>query len=155
MSSLKQIKANGANAKHSTGPRTDAGKARSRLNSWKHGLSAEQIVIGDEHAAEFEALRAEFWREWQPIGALESVLVDRLAVYEWRLRRVPGFEEDCIRMGAFSYPSRLSLLSRYEASLLNAFNRTMQQLLVLQERRRLDEEMALPPPANDDAPKPD
>ena len=58
-------------------------------------------------------------------------------------------------MGTFNFPNMLSLLSRYEAGLLNAFNRTMQQLLVLQERQRLDEEMALPPPANDDAPKPD
>ena len=33
-------------------------------------------------------------------------------------------------MGAFNYPARLSLLSRYEAGLLNAFNRAMQQLLV-------------------------
>ena len=98
---------------------------------------------------------AELWRELQPLGALESVLVDRLVVYEWRPRRVPGFEESCVGMGAFNYPSRLSLLSRYEAGLLNAFNRTMQQLLVLQEHRRQEEEKTkvLPPPAaNDDAP---
>ena len=152
MASLKQITANRANARRSTGPRTDAGKARSRLNAWKHGISAEQIVIVDEDPADFEALRAELWREWQPVGALEIVLLDRLAVYEWRLRRVPGFEESCLGMGAFNYPARLSLLSRYETGLLNAFNRALQQLLVLQERRRLEEEMALPPPANDDVP---
>ena len=121
------------------------------MNSWKHGLSAEQIVIGDEDPAEFEALRAEFWREWQRVGALESVIVDRLVVYEWRLRRVPGFEDDCLGMGAFNYPARLGLLSRYEAGLLNAFNRTMQQLLVLQERRRQAEEKTkvLPPTSSE------
>ena len=40
MATLKQIAANRANAERSTGPRTRAGKARSRLNSWKHGLTA-------------------------------------------------------------------------------------------------------------------
>jgi hypothetical protein len=47
-----------ANAKRSTGPQTRAGKARSRLNAVKHGLTAKDIVIGDEDPKEFEALRS-------------------------------------------------------------------------------------------------
>ena len=45
MASEKQIEANRANAQHSTGPKTPAGKAISRLNALKHGLTAEIAVI--------------------------------------------------------------------------------------------------------------
>jgi hypothetical protein len=39
MSSPQKISANCANAQRSTGPRSAAGKAQSRLNAWKHGLA--------------------------------------------------------------------------------------------------------------------
>ena len=39
MASEKQILANRANAKKSTGPRTAAGRAKSSRNSYRHGLS--------------------------------------------------------------------------------------------------------------------
>lgn len=39
MASNRQIEANRGNAKRSTGPRTEAGKARSSRNSFRHGLS--------------------------------------------------------------------------------------------------------------------
>ena len=39
MASNRQIKANRENAKRSTGPKTEAGKARSRRNALRHGLS--------------------------------------------------------------------------------------------------------------------
>ena len=39
MATEKQIAANRANAKHSTGPRTAAGKVKSSRNAYRHGLS--------------------------------------------------------------------------------------------------------------------
>ncbi len=39
MASQKQIEANRRNALKSTGPKTQAGRARSRMNALKHGLS--------------------------------------------------------------------------------------------------------------------
>jgi len=39
MASEKQIAANRANAKKSTGPRTPAGRAKSSRNAYRHGLS--------------------------------------------------------------------------------------------------------------------
>jgi hypothetical protein len=39
MASEKQISANRANAKKSTGPRTMAGRAKSSRNAYRHGLS--------------------------------------------------------------------------------------------------------------------
>lgn len=40
MTSARQRNANRANAKRSTGPRTEAGKAAARLNARRHGLAA-------------------------------------------------------------------------------------------------------------------
>jgi len=92
MATEKQLQANRANAQKSTGPRTEAGKARSRLNSRKHGLSAKMLIIVGENADDFDQLRAELMDEYDPQSALECELVERLAGILWRLRRVPFFE---------------------------------------------------------------
>ena len=44
MATEKQIIANQQNAQHSTGPRTESGKRRSRRNAIRHGLTAETII---------------------------------------------------------------------------------------------------------------
>jgi hypothetical protein len=44
MATEKQILANQQNAQHSTGPRTEAGKRRSRRNAVRHGLTAETLI---------------------------------------------------------------------------------------------------------------
>ena len=97
MTSQRQFEANRANAKRSTGPRTSDGKARSRMNAVKHGLTAKYIVIGDEDPDEFEALRADLESDFQPSTRLEYELVDRLAGLLWRLRRVPGVEAALVK----------------------------------------------------------
>ncbi|MGB5901670.1 MAG: hypothetical protein WBH00_02375 [Xanthobacteraceae bacterium] len=52
MATAKQIAANRANAKRSTGPKTAAGKARSRRNAFKHGFSVD-LELTPELAARF------------------------------------------------------------------------------------------------------
>ena len=44
MMSRKQLEANKANAKRSTGPRSDAGKTWSRMNALKHGFSSQELL---------------------------------------------------------------------------------------------------------------
>jgi hypothetical protein len=92
MTSKKQISANRANAKRSTGPKTATGKRRSSLNALKHGLTAQTIVVGDEDPAQFEALRDGYADDYSPATNTEQELVERLAAYSWRLRRIPLFE---------------------------------------------------------------
>jgi len=92
MASTKQLEANRANANNSTGPRSRTGKARSRLNSRKHGLTAKTLITVGECADDFDQLRAELIDEHEPQSFLECELVERLAGILWRLRRVPFFE---------------------------------------------------------------
>jgi hypothetical protein len=96
MTSAKESKANRSNATRSTGPKSASGKSRSRMNSLKHGLTAKQIVIGDEDPTEFQELRDTLEEEFAPLAGLEAQLVDRLALLLWRLRRVPRFEASII-----------------------------------------------------------
>ena len=79
MATNKQLEANKQNAKKSTGPRSQAGKARSRLNSRKHGLTAKTLIIDGECADDFEQLRAELMEQYDPQSAMECELVERLA----------------------------------------------------------------------------
>jgi hypothetical protein len=79
MTSDKQLHANRANATKSTGPRSQAGKARSRLNSRKHGLTAKMLINVGENADDFDELRAELMAGHDPQSALECELVERLA----------------------------------------------------------------------------
>ena len=92
MTSISQIEANRANATKSTGPKTAAGKARSRWNAHKHGLTAETLTIAGEDAGDFEELRDALIERYRPRCVLEAELVDRLAGLLWRLRRAPAFE---------------------------------------------------------------
>ena len=92
MTSNKQLHANQANATKSTGPRSQAGRARSCLNSRKHGLTAKMLIIVGENADDFDQLRVELMDEHNPQSVLECELVERLTGILWRLRRVPLFE---------------------------------------------------------------
>jgi hypothetical protein len=92
MATSKQIKANRANARRSTGPRTTAGKAKSSLNALKHGLRAQTAVLPGENIADFHTLIDELEDQFQPATALEWTLLRQLADAEWRMRRVPHIE---------------------------------------------------------------
>jgi hypothetical protein len=73
MSSDKQVRANRANAKRSTGPQSGYGKSIARMNAYKHGLTAETIIIGDEDPKAFEALRAQLLEEYNPRPGMPGI----------------------------------------------------------------------------------
>jgi len=92
VTSERQKAANQANALHSTGPKTQEGKAVVRLNALRHGLLARDVVLPGEDADAFEDLwnqvRANFW----PVGPIEELLVDRIVNAMWRLQRLARAE---------------------------------------------------------------
>jgi hypothetical protein len=86
------------------------------MNAWKHGVRAEKVVIAGEDAEDLQAIQRELWEEHQPLPGMESLLVERLAHYAWRMRRAVVFEQALLGDGPF-YRFRLgyhSNLLRYE-----------------------------------------
>ncbi len=66
MATKEQIAANRKNAKKSTGPRSQPGKDKVKLNGLRHGLRAEQLVLPSEDAAEFKAFVDAWMDDWKP-----------------------------------------------------------------------------------------
>jgi len=96
--STRQVRANRRNAARSTGPKSPAGKAISSRNATRHGILASAVTLPGEQAEEFEAWRQACIAERQPRTAIESILVDKLALIGWRLRRVYPAEVGQIRL---------------------------------------------------------
>jgi hypothetical protein len=92
----KQVEANRRNALQSTGPKTPEGVEKCKLNSFRHGLRAVQIVVPGEDAAEWEAHRDAIVADLGPVGAMETALAEQVAAKLWRLGRVVRFEADLI-----------------------------------------------------------
>jgi hypothetical protein len=92
MTSDKQLEANRLNAQHSTGPRSDEGKAASRFNALKHGLDAKSHIIPGEDAAHFETLAEEYFAQFQPAGPAEEMLVRVIVESDWFSRRYARIE---------------------------------------------------------------
>ena len=70
-----------------TGPRTAAGKRRSRMNAIKHGSYSKHLLLEGEDRSEFERLYRGLRSEWQPVGVGEMLEVEHLAGLYWRRRR--------------------------------------------------------------------
>ena len=92
MSSLRQIEANRRNARLSTGPVTEEGKAKSRRNALRHGLAAETVIVALEDADDYAAFEMAVTADYDAQSAVERELVLRLASLLWRLRRVTAIE---------------------------------------------------------------
>ncbi len=71
------------NSRKSTGPRSEAGKARARYNALKHGMRAESLILPGEDSAEFEVRRLVLHNQIQPRNDIEAELVDHLARNLW------------------------------------------------------------------------
>lgn len=97
----KKAAANRRNAQLSTGPRTEEGKSRSRRNALKHGVLASALLItkgeGAEEQAEFNELVCALYEDLAPVGVLEEILVEKIAVCTWRQKRALLCENGMIR----------------------------------------------------------
>ena len=95
MATRRQIKANRRNARSSTGPKTEAGKAASSANALSHGLTAvNAVVLPEEDPDKFERLREGVVADLAPAGALQQALAHRIAMLLWRLHRVNRLEAE-------------------------------------------------------------
>ena len=86
MATAAQISANRANARHSTGPRTPAGKAASTRNSTRHGFRSQSVLLPGDDPAEYEALLVELREHFDPTDLTE----DRSSPGDGRRRVAPA-----------------------------------------------------------------
>ena len=94
MTSPKQITANIENAKKSTGPRTVAGKAITRLNAVRDNITGQITTLSSEERDIFEKLRAEQIAALAPKTPDERQLADGIAWDTWRLNRLRAVESN-------------------------------------------------------------
>ena len=116
MASEKQIQANRKNAKNSTGPKTAAGRARSRRNALRHGLSLP-LTLDTEMAAKADLIRqslvAEQAKPTQVVAAIEFAQAQldllRIRAVRRQMMAVPDLVS-----GDLTHLRRLVALDRYE-----------------------------------------
>lgn len=90
--SPQKLAANRRNATRSTGPRTPGGKAVVAKNAIRHGLTARDVVSADESQGAFKSFAAALVEQLAPVGAVESMLAERVTHCAWRLRRAVRLE---------------------------------------------------------------
>lgn len=90
--SLRKVESNRRNSQKSTGPKTATGKKRVSRNATKHGFYSKWLLIqhpdGKESQVEYDAFHADVFKHCQPVGWLEELWVEKIAVLSWRLRRL-------------------------------------------------------------------
>jgi hypothetical protein len=88
MATEAQIEANRRNAGRSTGPRTQAGKDRSRLNAVDHGGRAMLPVLPGENPGEYETKSAAWRLSIKPRNPSEEFLIDRIVSLDLQSKRI-------------------------------------------------------------------
>jgi hypothetical protein len=146
--SLDRAEINRANAEHSTGPQTPAGKQRSSLNALRHGLTSQIVVMPGEDLEAYHAHFKAFSDEYQPSGATEAHLVQALADTSWRQNRIAAIEANVLKFATMSImpendAKALANLSLHSQRLSRIFERTVAQLRDLQKTRLAKEQQDL------------
>ena len=166
MTTAAQTRANQANAKNFTGPRTPEGKARASANAAKHGLtsrSTERFAPKDQE--EYNGFRAGLLQELAPVGTEELSQFERHAFCLYMLERAQTFEaisqEHWIKDPASPVLTRnLETIQRYRRNYERDADRAYKNLSNLQAERilraetnntlqsELNTQLAVPPAAN-------
>ena len=140
MNSAALQTANAANARLSTGPRTDEGKSCSSQNARQHGLTAAELVIAAEDREEFDELHVQLQADIRPQGALQQILFDQLVAAAWNLRRIRRMETE-LTASAKTYldildnpdlTAKLGRLARHHTRIERTFHRSLRELKSLQ-----------------------
>ncbi len=143
---------NRANSQYSTGPTSDAGKQRSKLNALRHGLTGHTIVLPSEDLAAYQSHSQRYLSQFHPKGVLEEQLVQIITDTTWRLNRIAALENNLLTLGIAEYTGSqdelamaavfrdqakvIAALGMHEQRLSRQFDRTLKQLRAIQAERR-------------------
>jgi hypothetical protein len=115
-----QLTARRENAKHSTGPTTTAGKKRSSLNAFRHGLTGQIVVHTPEDQEAFKKHCDAIREDLHPEGALETDLAQAIAEDRWRLNRARALENTIFALGQSEHLPPDGSYSELDAALAQA-----------------------------------
>ena len=146
MATAKQIAGNRLNAKRSTGPKTDAGRATVSQNNFRHGLRGKFHIIPEiESHEEYDRLLNELLEDEQPAGRAEVELVIKMAEHTWLSKRALKMQDACFvpqpdtpenkksDTAQIGIASDLERWVRYQASHNREYQRASKEL---QDRRK-------------------
>ena len=85
--SQRKIEANRRNAKKSTGPKTEEGKARSAMNSIKYGIYSDKYLIKDESYEDFDNYRRKILKCLNPTNAVLFDMATHVVSNGWEYQR--------------------------------------------------------------------
>jgi hypothetical protein len=94
-----QLEANRQNAQKSTGPRTEEGKKRCRINATRHGLTGQFHAFSREDKAAFDEHCAGLMEDFKPATYREKILAMSIAEDMWRLNRARALENNIFAIG--------------------------------------------------------
>ncbi len=148
MATRKQISANRANARKSTGPLSDIGLERVSRNARKHGLTGAFEVLEGEDQEMFDALLNQLMKEEEPACLAEVELVKKMAEHTWCSERSSRLQEGCFIItrtdeqrgnleGQAVIHPQLELFMRYQAHHDRAYQRASAELLKRRKERLL------------------
>jgi len=132
MASAAQIDANRVNATHSTGPRTDEGKAQSSRNAVRHGLTSKHFIVREDEQEEFAALKESLIEELAPSTAVTWQLFTHLLHAAWNMQRVRRIEAELFSnnidpLANESCRHQIELLMRYHARSERSYYRALRE----------------------------
>jgi hypothetical protein len=96
MNQKTRILINQQNAQHSTGPRTDAGKERSKLNAVKHNLSGNHLVLQDHEYAEHTRMSKAMLADLKPQTEPERQIAQKIIDLNFRINRITAIENNLL-----------------------------------------------------------
>ena len=137
--SSKKLAANRANGQRSPGPRTSAGKQRSSQNSYKHGFFALRLFPNKDVFAkdgeDYNRILAAYRSHYAPVGDLEKLCVEKIAVESLRLARLLGHEQKILAC-RFPFETRsIDRIGRYESNVSRQLEKAIERLGRLQAVR--------------------
>jgi hypothetical protein len=142
MNSAVRQAANAANAQHSTGPRTEEGKARTAQNARKHGLTSGHLEVSPGDRPEYDALESSLRNDIQPLNSIQEFVFQQLLHAAWKLYvLLPRLESEALTLPSAESFKTLDRLSIYRARIERSYYCHQKELTSLQERSMLKHAM--------------
>ena len=96
------------------------------------------LILGNEDANGFEALKQSFFEEHQPTTVTETILVNAMAESHWLANRAQTQQSTCIdpQTGAITNEKTFSLYMRCQTTHNRAFHKSLNDLTRLRSERR-------------------